>query len=242
MKLATALCAGIAAAALAPRRLPHPTSRSIRKPLESRRSTSWTTFNGDYSGRRYSTLTQIDAANVNQIAQQWVYKITGVSSRRSAPGTVIKCTPLLVNGVLYITIPDHVWALDARTARSMALRLGRSWRTLIGQRGVGIWKTTVYFETPDNWLVALDATTGKELWRKNFADARKQYFSTSAPLVVKNHVIVGVGGDAMDMPGFLDSFDPRTGELQWTWWSTPRKGDPALKTWPNEAAQTTAAA
>ena len=53
---------------------------------------------------------------------------------------------------------------------------------------------------------------------------------------MKNHVIVGVGGDAMDMPGFLDSFDPATGELQWTWWSTPRKGDPALKTWPDEAA------
>jgi glucose dehydrogenase len=53
---------------------------------------------------------------------------------------------------------------------------------------------------------------------------------------VKNHVIVGVGGDAMDMPGFLDSFDPETGELQWTWWSTPRKGDPALRTWPNETA------
>ncbi len=51
-----------------------------------------------------------------------------------------------------------------------------------------------------------------------------------------NHVIVGVGGDAMDMPGFLDAFDPETGALQWTWWSTPRKGDPALKTWPKESA------
>ena len=59
--------------------------------------------------------------------------------------------------------------------------------------------------------------------------------------MVKNHVIVGVGGDAMDMPGFLDSFDPETGDLQWTWWSTPRTGDPALKTWPNQALQNMAA-
>ena len=199
--------------------------------------TSWPTFNGDYTGQRYSTLTQISAENVNRLESQWVYRITEVGAQRGAPVPIIKCTPLLVNGVLYMTIPDHVWALDARTGREM-------WRYdwvdhgghLVGQRGVGIWKTTLFFETPDNWLVALDANTGKELWKKNYADARKQYFSTSAPLVVKNHVIVGVGGDAMDMPGFLDSFDPATGDLQWTWWSTPRKGDAALKTWPNAAA------
>jgi len=198
---------------------------------------NWTTFNGDYSGQRYSTLNQITAANVDQITQQWVYNITSVGAQRGAAEPVIKCTPLLVNDMLYITIPDHVWALDARTGQE---KWHYDWVDhgghLVGQRGVGIWKTSVYFLTPDNWLVALDANTGKEKWRKNFADARKQYFSTSAPLVVKNHVIVGVGGDAMDMPGFLDSFDPASGELQWTWWSTPRTGDPALKTWPNAAA------
>lgn len=198
--------------------------------------TSWTTFNGDYSGQRYSTLREIKDTNVVSLAPQWTYKITSVGAQRGAPVPMIKCTPLLVNGVLYITIPDHVWAIDARQGKEL-------WRYdwvdrgghLVGQRGVGIWKTSVFFLTPDNWLVALDTATGKELWRKNYADARKQYFSTSAPLVVKNHVIVGVGGDAMDMPGFLDSFDPATGQLQWTWWSTPRAGDPALKTWPNEA-------
>ena len=199
--------------------------------------TSWPTFNGDYSGQRYSPLTQIDAGNLNQLALRWTFKITTVGAQRGAPVPVIKCTPLLVNGVLYMTIPDHLWALDARTGKEL-------WHFdwvdhgghLVGQRGVGIWRSTVFFLTPDNWLVALNADTGKERWRKHYADARKQYFSTSAPLVVKNHVIVGVGGDAMDMPGFLDSFDPATGALQWTWWSTPRAGDPALKTWPNEAA------
>lgn len=199
--------------------------------------TSWPTFNGDYTGQRYSTLRQIDASNVSRLENRWVYRITQVGVQRGAPVPMIKCTPLLVNGILYITIPDHLWALDARTGNEI---WHYDWVDhgghLVGQRGVGIWKTTVFFETPDNWLVALDASTGRELWRKNYADARKQYFSTSAPLVVKNHVIVGVGGDAMDMPGFLDSFDPATGNLQWTWWSTPRKGDPALKTWPNENA------
>jgi len=197
---------------------------------------SWTTFNGDYTGQRYSTLTEISPANVDKIAAQWTFKIDSVGAQRGAPEPVIKCTPLLVNGVLYITIPDHVWALDASSGKEL---WHYDWVDhgghLIGQRGVGMWKTTVYFLTPDNWLIALNATTGKELWRKNFADARKQYFSTAAPVVIKNHVIVGVGGDAMDMPGFLNSFDPETGALQWTWWSTPRAGDPALKTWPNAA-------
>lgn len=199
--------------------------------------TSWPTFNGDYSGQRYSTLTQIGPGNLSRLELQWVYRIEDVGAQRGAPVPIIKCTPLELSGVLYMTIPDHVWALDARTGKELwhydwVDRGGH----LVGQRGVGIWKSTLFFESPDNWLIALNANTGSELWRQNYADARKQYFSTSAPLIVKNHVIVGVGGDAMDMPGFLDSFDPVTGDLQWTWWSTPRTGDPALKTWPNEAA------
>ncbi|HEY1808166.1 MAG TPA: acido-empty-quinoprotein group A [Acidobacteriaceae bacterium] len=237
MKLVQAICAGLATAALtaASPVAPHVSLDPIdlgRPPI-----TAWTTFNGDYSGRRYSTLTQIDPGNLGQLALQWVYGISSVGAQRGAPVPVIKCTPILVGGVLYITIPDHLWALQARTGREL-------WHFdwvdhgghLVGQRGVGIWKTNVYFQTPDNWLIALDANTGRELWRRHYADAREQYFSTSAPLVIKDHVIVGVGGDAMDMPGFLDSFDPATGKLQWTWWSTPRKGDPALKTWPNVAA------
>jgi acido-empty-quinoprotein group A len=199
--------------------------------------TNWPTFNGDYTGQRYSTLTQIAPANLDRLAPSWTFRITSVGAQRGAPVPVIKCTPVLVAGVLYITIPDHLWALDARTGKEL---WHYDWADhgghLVGQRGVALWKSTVFFLTPDNWLIALDAGTGRELWKKNYADARKQYFSTAAPLVVKNHVIVGVGGDAMDMPGFLDSFDPATGELQWTWWSTPRRGDPALKTWPNARA------
>jgi acido-empty-quinoprotein group A len=236
MRLATALCAAVVTASLVGPTLAAPNVSLDPKAIGKAPIDDWTTFNGDYSGQRYSTLTQITPANVNQIAQQWVYKISRVGAQRGAPQPVIKCTPLLVSGVLYVTVPDHLFALDARTGKEL---WHYDWIDhgghLIGQRGVGIWKATVYFLSPDNWLIALNATTGEELWRKNFADARKQYFSTTAPLIVKNHVIVGVGGDAMDMPGFLDSFDPETGTLQWTWWSTPRTDDPALKTWPNHA-------
>lgn len=237
MKSIGLLCAVLASAMLAATAPGFPNVSLDPAELGQPPVAAWPTFNGDYSGRRYSTLTQINPGNLNHLALAWTYRITSVGAQRGAPVPVIKCTPLLVGGVLYITIPDHLWALDARTGAEL-------WHFdwvdhgghLVGQRGVGIWKTTVYFQTPDDWLIALDANTGRERWRRHYADAREQYFSTSAPLVIKNHVIVGVGGDAMDMPGFLDSFDPETGQLQWTWWSTPRKGDPALRTWPNEAA------
>jgi acido-empty-quinoprotein group A len=233
MKLAPLLCAAAASTLLLGAAIAAPVHldpKLIGKtPIDS-----WTSFAGDFTGQRYSTLKQINAGNVSQLAQQWVYKINDVGSQRGAATPVIKATPILVNGMLFITIPNHVYALDARTAK---LLWQYDWVDkgghLVGQRGVAVWKDKVFFQTPDNWLLALDANTGKELWRKNYADARKQYFSTSVPLIVKNHLLVGVGGDAMDMPGFLNSYDPDTGELQWTWWSTPRKGDPALKTWPN---------
>src|SRR5579863_7149454 len=237
MKMIARFCVSIAALALLGASTHTATVSVDPRSIGKAPVTSWPTFNGDYSGARYSTLTQIDPGNVGQLEMRWVYRITDVGAQRGAPLPIIKCTPLLVNGVLYLTIPDHLWALDARTGKEL---WHYDWVDhgghLIGQRGVGIWKTTVYFQTPDNWLIALDANTGHELWRRHYADAREQYFSTSAPLIIKNHVMVGVGGDAMDMPGFLDSFDPATGNLQWTWWSTPRKGDPALKTWPNETA------
>src|SRR5215472_5389669 len=136
--------------------------------------TSWPTFNGDYSGQRYSTLTQINPTNLARLRPEWTYKITSVGAQRGAPVPIIKCTPLLVNGVLYMTLPNHLWALDAVTGQEL---WHYDWVDhgghLVGQRGVGIWKTTVFFQTPDNWLVAVDANSGKERWRKNYADARK---------------------------------------------------------------------
>src|ERR1700678_267279 len=161
MRLATVLCVAVVTASLMGPTLAAPNVSLDPKAIGKAPIDDWTTFNGDYTGQRYSTLTQITPANVNQLAQQWVYKITGVGSQRGAPEPVIKCTPLLVDGVLYFTIPDHVFALDARTGKEL---WHYDWVDhgghLIGQRGVGMWKTTVFFETPDKWLIALNATTG----------------------------------------------------------------------------------
>jgi len=92
----------------------------------------------------------------------------------------------------------------------------------------------LYFLTPDNYFVSLDASTGKERWHKEIANVKREYFSTTAPIVIRNHVVIGVGGDSLDVPGYLESRDPETGELQWRWYTTPRPGEPGAETWPDQ--------
>ena len=141
---------------------------------------------------------------------------------------------LQVNGILYVSVPDNAWAVDARNG---AVLWHYYWKTKggthIGNRGMGMYRDWLYFETPDDYLVSLDAKTGKERWHKEISDFNEQYFSTMAPIVIGNHLLVGTGDD-LDAPGFLQSFDPETGELQWKWYSEPEKmGDPGSETWPN---------
>jgi len=201
-------------------------------------SDTWPTYNGDYSGRRFSGLTQIDQSNVDFLKIGWMYRITGIGPQRGVGGASIKSTPLLVNGILYFTIPDHVFAISARTGEQLwQYDFEDKGGHLVGQRGVGVYGKWVYFLTPDGWFISLNASDGKERWRKKVADEKLQYFTTMAPMIVKNHVLVGVGGDAMDVRGYLESRDPETGDLQWRWWSEPEKpGDPGSETWPNKGA------
>jgi acido-empty-quinoprotein group A len=198
----------------------------------------WPTYNGDYSGRRFRDLTQINQSNINLLKIEWAYRITGIGPQRGVGLPTIKSTPLLVNGVLYFTIPDHVFAVNARTGELLwQFDFEDRGGHLVGQRGVGMYGNWLYFLTPDGWFISLNAKDGKERWRKKVADEKLQYFTTMSTMVVKNHVLVGVGGDAMDVRGYLEAHDPETGALQWRWWSEPQKsGDPGSETWPNQTA------
>src|SRR5271155_3023446 len=71
---------------------------------------TWPTYNGDYSGRRYSPLDQINRSNVGSLTLAWAFQ---------ANSAALKSTPLEVNGILYFSVPDHVWAVDARTGRQV---------------------------------------------------------------------------------------------------------------------------
>jgi alcohol dehydrogenase (cytochrome c) len=228
----------------------------IHKPLADQ----WTTYNGDYSGKRYSALAQINKQNVKHLTLAWASRLTGATAaggggRGGRSGLIIggegtgdfpvstevtiKASVLAVDGTLYVTSPDNGWALDARDGRELWHFF---WKTRggthIATRGFGMWRDYLYMETPDNYLVSLEAKTGKERWHKVIADFNQQYFSTMAPVVIDNHVIVGTGND-LDAPGFLQSFDPDTGELQWKLFTVPMNpGDPGLETWPSlEAAR-----
>lgn len=198
----------------------------------------WPTYNGDYSGRRFSEISQIDQSNVNLLKIEWAYRISGVGPQRGVGSPTIKSTPLLVNGVLYFTIPDHVFAVNARTGEMLwQFDFQDRGGHLVGQRGVGMYGNWLYFLTPDGWFISLNAKDGKERWRRKVADEKLQYFTTMSTMIVKDHVLVGVGGDAMDVRGYLEAHDPETGALQWRWWSEPLKmGDPGSETWPNQTA------
>jgi alcohol dehydrogenase (cytochrome c) len=201
---------------------------------------SWPMYNGDYSGRRFSALTKVTTANVSALTLAWVYRPApgpAPAGGGGATAVTIKGTPVVVNGVMYVTIPDHVWAVDARTGREIWHATWPSkggWH--IGNRGVAVLGSTVYVETPDCHLVALGARDGKERWRTEICDVEQFYYASTAPLVVKNHVIVGVSGDDLDIPGYLEAHDPETGALQWRWNTYPEPGTPEAKTWPSVEA------
>ena len=178
---------------------------------------SWPAYHGDYSGRRHSPLTQITPQNVKNLTPAWVFQ--------TEQAAVIKASPILVDGILYFTVPDNIWAIDARTGHQI-------WRYTappnkafhIGQRGVGMYKKWLYYMSSDAHLLCLDSRTGAIRWNVVVADSSKGQWSTMAPLIVGNHVLVGASGDFDNLQGFVRSIDPETGATQWQWDASPPVG------------------
>lgn len=180
---------------------------------------SWPLYHGDYSGKRHSSLTQITPQNVNKLSVAWAFQ-TNQSFE-------IKSTPILVDGILYFTVPDSIWAVDARSGHQIWHFSQPTKKGLhIGHRGVAMLKGWLYFTTTDAQLISLNAKDGTVRWTKEIADVNKGYWATMSPLIVGNHVIVGVSGDFDNLTGFLRSFDAETGATQWQWNSTPPVGTP----------------
>lgn len=175
---------------------------------------SWPGYHGDYSGRRHSSLLQITPQNVKNLTLAWAFQ-----THQSA---AIKSSPLLVDGILYFTVPENVWAVDARSGHQIwHYSHPTSEGDHIGNRGVGMYKQYLFFLLPDAHLVSLNANDGSVRWTVQVADVKKGYWTTMAPLVVGDHVIVGVSGDLDNLTGYIRSIDPETGATQWQWDSTP---------------------
>ena len=190
---------------------------------------NWLTYSGGYFSNRYSQLGQITPANVGEIQRQWVYQ-TGVFGPWQT-------TPLVVDGVMYVTQrPNDVVALDARTGRVFWIY---RYPTPAGQRaccgsnnrGVAVLGDKLFMATLDAHVVAIDATTGGELWNVEVADMDLAYAFTIAPLAVKDKVIVGSTGGDQGIRGFVAALDDETGEEVWRFHTIPGPGEPGHETW-----------
>lgn len=187
----------------------------------------WTTYNGDFSGRRYSELREINAGNVSQLALAWKFPTKGLP---------LKGTPLVVDGTMYLTAPDKVWALDAATGMQLWAWSRPCQGNHIANRGVAYLDGKVFFGTPDAHLVSLDAKTGKLLWDKEMADSKFGYYIATAPLAVKGKIIFGTSGDVADVPHSMRAVDPADGHELWRLNTIPEPGEPGFDTWPSAEA------
>ncbi len=215
----------------------HSIGRSVAVQAEDLLATpvadNWPSYNGDYTGRRYSTLREINTANVQKLQATWVFH----------PGNSqnLEATPIVVRGVMFVTSANDVFALDARTGRQVWHYSRPVSSGLLDDaaahknRGVAVWQNSVFTETDDAHLLALDARSGGLLWDVEYADKTKHYGATSAPLVVKDEVIVGTSGGDSGVRGFLASFDAATGRKKWHRWTIPGPGEFGSDSWPGDS-------
>jgi PQQ-dependent dehydrogenase (methanol/ethanol family) len=188
----------------------------------------WMTYNGNDSGNRYSPLKQISTRNVSSLKLKWVFPIQYFG---------LEVTPLAADGVLYVTGPNQVFALDALTGSALWHYSRPASTGMLGDaklgtnRGVAILREKVFFITDNAHLLALDRATGKLLWETPLADEPQHYGGTMAPLIVNDMVIAGVSGADQGIRGFVAAFRSDTGALVWRHWTVPRLGERGIETW-----------
>src|ERR1700736_1917876 len=193
---------------------------------------NWLSYNGDYTGQRFSALDQINQTNVSQLRAQWVFH---------APNSRdMEVTPVVVNGLMLVTVANDVFALDAQTGRAVWHYSRPVTEGLIDDaaqhhsRRVGIWKSRIYAETDNAHLFCLDSRSGNLLWDVAYAKGNKNYGATSPPLVVKDKVDVGTSGGDDGVRGFVAAYDAASGKLAWRFWTIPGPGEPGSDSWPGE--------
>jgi alcohol dehydrogenase (cytochrome c) len=200
--------------------------------LQKQAAENWVSYNGDYTGRRYSGMTQITPANVSRMTAQWVFHTRG-------PGPM-EVTPVVVAGVMFVTSANHAFALDAKTGKQLWHHARAITQGLVDDaaahhnRGVAILGTRIYMETDNAHLLCLDARSGNLLWDVLYATGNKNYGATSAPLIVHDKVLVGTSGGDDGVRGFLAAFDAQTGKEAWRFWTIPAPGEKGNESWPGD--------
>ena len=194
---------------------------------------NWMTYSGDYSGRRFSGLDQINLGNVHSLVAKWVYQTAATGK--------LETTPLVVDGIMYATAQDdRAFALDARTGRPIWMyqrQIPSDIRPCCGHvnRGLAILGDRVFLGTLDAHVIALDAKTGAVIWDATAADYRTGHSFTVAPLAVKNLIVIGISGGEYGVRGFIDAYDADSGARKWRFYTVPGPGEPGHETWEGDS-------
>ena len=187
----------------------------------------------DYGQKRYSPLDQINKDTVKYLVPVWNYSLADDRSQESQA--------FVHNGVLFISTHNATIALDAKTGK-------QKWKTKVEyppetprivccgiiNRGVALYDGKVFRTTLDAHIVALDAKTGKELWKSKVIDWKNGYSQTLAPLIADGVIITGTSGAEYGIRGFIDGWDPNTGKQLWRTYTIPGEGEPGNDTWPGD--------
>jgi alcohol dehydrogenase (cytochrome c) len=189
----------------------------------------WPSYNGQTTGSRYSALAQITKSNVSRLAPKWMFAVPNTPP--------LQGTPVVVEGVMYVTSANQCFALDAGSGREIWHYSRPRTKGLIGNaagginRGVAVAGDRVFMVTDHAHLIALNRSTGALLWESEMADWRQNYNATGAPLIVGNLVVAGTSGGDEGVRGFLAAFDQMTGKEVWRFWTVPAPGEPGSETW-----------
>lgn len=191
--------------------------------------TRWLMYSGDYASQRHSPLNQITPENVSRLTPHWVFQTDTLGK--------FEAVPLVQDGVIYVTGPEDIaWAIDARTGR----QIWRYRRDVVNgiiaccgrvNRGFGMLGDRLFKTTLDAHVVAISMKSGAVLWDSVMENYRKGYSGTTAPLIVKDKVIVGIAGAEYGVRGFIDAYDAQTGKRAWRFYTTAGPGDPGHGTW-----------
>jgi alcohol dehydrogenase (cytochrome c) len=202
------------------------------KPAEPR--ADWSHYSGGYDGNRYSPLDQIAIANVGNLAPAW---IAPVSQSRG------ESTPIVVDGIMYVTGWNELYAIDATTGRQLWSYSEPPTVGLRGDasgganRGAAVSADRVFMTTDSARLLAFNRFTGQKVWDVTLGDYKEGYAGTAAPLVVGDLVLHGVSGGDEGIRGFIDAYRIGSGERAWRFYTVPERGAPGSETWIGQAIE-----
>jgi alcohol dehydrogenase (cytochrome c) len=199
---------------------------------------NWLMYSHTYNSWRFSNLNEITTANVKNLRVKWLFQGRHIEK--------FETTPLVVNGIMYLTRPENaIYALDAATGRQMWMYEYRNPPRTFNccgrvNRGLAISGNTLFMNTLDMHVVAVDARSGHEIWKTEMYDYTEAggYAAPGAPLVVKDKLIVGMAGGERGVSGFLDAYDTKTGKRLWRFHTIPQPGEPNFGTWAGDSWKT----